>query len=130
MANNSIGIGGNFDGNMIAGSSVQGNVSASIKKQSGSHNPEKLGIQELLTQLKEAIEAEPTLDEKNKVKALRQVEALKKAGEKSKDSDIKEQAEDAITMLKGIFSGLTTGASLLLEWHKLLPELSNLFSIG
>ena len=130
MANNSISIGGDFEGNLIQDSTVKGNVSAAINKIPPSTDPEKPGIKELLTQLTTAIETEPALDEKNKIKALKQVEELAKAAQNSNDGEVQEKADNAITMLKGIFSSLQTGATLLEAWNNILPLLSKLFGIG
>lgn len=122
LANSPIG-----DGNLVIS---KANVSAAITKLPTSPDPKEPGIKELLTQLKTAIEAEPSLDDKSKVKAWKQLEALAKAGENSNSKDRKDLAEDAVTMLKGIFSGLQSGATLLVEWNKLLPALTKLFGIG
>lgn len=130
MESNSINIGGNFEGNMITSSTVHGDVLAAINKLPASTNPEKPGIKELLTQLETEIKDEPNLDEKSRVKALKQVESLAKASEISPNGSNIEQADNAITMLKGVFSGLQSGTTLILEWNKLLPILSPLLGIG
>ncbi|GET43580.1 hypothetical protein [Microseira wollei] len=124
-------------GSFISRSSVKGDVtstvrdiSVSIEKLPGSSDPEQPGIKEILEKLKTAIETEPDLDEKNKIKALKQVEEIAKAAQSSNDGEEKEKADNAITMLKGIFSGLQTGATLLEAWNNILPLLSKLFGIG
>lgn len=123
MEDNSISIGGSFEGNMIKDSTVQGDVSATINKLPASPDPEKPGIKELLEQLKTTIEDEPSLDEKKKAKARKQLEDLAKAAQNSNDEAMKEQAEDAITILEKVFSGIQSGATLLVA-------LSKLFGIG
>jgi hypothetical protein len=129
MANNSFSNSGNVEGNLIQGSTVKGDVSAHIKKSLASSNPEETRIKEIMTQLKTAIETEPTLDEKNRVKALKQVGELEKAAQNSNEGEVQGKADNAITMLKGIFSGLQTGATLLEAWNNILPLLSKLFGI-
>lgn len=119
MANNSISVGGDFEGSLIQGSTVKGDVSVAISKLPSSPNPEKPGIKELLEQLEKTIEAEPSLDAKKKEKARKQVEALAKASQNSNDKERKEQAEDSITFLKGIFSGIQSTASLFLTLSQL-----------
>ena len=70
------------------------------------------GIEEILTQLKSAIDISEELDQKRRAKALKQVKALVEAAQNPTDKDLKESAEDAITMLEGIFSKLSdTSAS-------------------
>ncbi|MEQ8757285.1 MAG: hypothetical protein RID09_27680 [Coleofasciculus sp. G1-WW12-02] len=128
MPDHSISIGGNA-GNIIQGSTVQGNVSAAINELPASNDPEKPDLKELLIQLKRAIETEPSLDDKKKIKALKQVESLAKAAEIPQEGEKKERAEDALTMLKGIFSNLNTGATLFLAWDQLHPMLSQLFRL-
>jgi len=129
MPDNSISISGNATGNIIQSSTVKGNVSAAINELPASNDPEKPGVKELLIQLKTAIETEPSLDDKKKIKALKQVESLAKAAELSEEGEKKERAEDALTMLKGIFSSLNTGATLFLAWDQLRPMLSQLFGL-
>lgn len=123
-----ISIGGYVGGSVVTGE-VTGNVSSVVNQLPASPDPEKPGIKEILEELKEAIEAEPTLDEKKKAQAKKQVEALAKVAKFGKD-DNNEKAESAVTMLKGIFSGLQSGANLLGAWEKVLPILSKLFGIG
>ncbi|MEQ9357216.1 hypothetical protein [Coleofasciculus chthonoplastes] len=129
MPDHSISISGNATGNIIQSSTVKGNVSAAINELPASKDSEQPGIKELLIQLQTAIETEPSLDDKKKLKALKQVEVLAKAAEIPQEGEKKEQAEDALTMLKGIFSSLHMGATLFLAWNKLKPMLSQLFGL-
>jgi hypothetical protein len=136
MENSSTNFQGSVGGSYIPGSvkgnvtsTVQGDISVSINKIPPSPDAEKPGIKELLEKLKTAIETEPGLDEKNKIKALKQVEELAQAAQNSNEGEVQEKADNAITMLKGIFSGLQTGATLLEAWNNILPLLSKLFGI-
>lgn len=114
----------------MTNSALGKDITLTINELPSSPEPEKPGIKELLTQLTTAIETEPALNEKNKVKALKQVEELAKAAQNSNEEEVQEKADNAITMLKGIFSGLQTGATLLEAWNNILPLLSKLFGIG
>ncbi len=132
-----IDVGGSVGGNIVTGnvtgnvsSVVKGNVSSAINDLPQSTDPEKPGIKEILEQLKQAIETEPSLDEKSQAKALEQVEALAKAAQNSNSTAKNTLAENAITMLKGIFSGLQASATLIVAWNQVLPALSKLFGIG
>ncbi|MCP2731633.1 hypothetical protein [Limnofasciculus baicalensis] len=130
MADNKPGIsvGGNVGGSIVTGN-VKGNVSSVVNQLPTSPNPDKSEIKEILEKLKQAIESEPTLNEKEKAQAQKQVEALTKVAKSGNDPDNNEKAENAVTMLKGIFSGLQSGANLLVAWDKVLPMLSKLFGI-
>lgn len=99
MEDNSISIGGSFKGNVVKDSTVQGDVSATINELPASPDPEKPGIKELLEQLRTTIEDEPSLDDKKKAKAKKQLEELAKAAQNYNDEAMKEQAENAITIL-------------------------------
>jgi hypothetical protein len=109
---------------------IRNRVSKIINNLSASSNPEKPGIKELLTQLKTAIETESGLDEEKQIEALEEVQTLAEASQISKPEERKKPAKRAIAMLKDIFSGLQTGATLLETWNNILPLLSKLFGIG
>ncbi|MBP5974603.1 hypothetical protein HW132_18160 [Brasilonema sp. CT11] len=123
MADNSISIGTDAKGNIIQGSSVQGSVSNTMNEMPASTDLKTAEINTLIQQLKTTIEAEPGLDVKSKERALKYVKKLGEAASNYKDKDMKDQAEDAITLLEKILSGLKSGASLL-------TSISQLFSIG
>ncbi|MDF5707349.1 MAG: hypothetical protein PUP90_06625, partial [Nostoc sp. S4] len=85
---------------------------------------------ELLTQLQEAITQSSDLPDEEKAEALEQVKTLAEAGKNPQESTKQKTAKTAITMLKGIFSGLPTVASLLEATNKLLPAIAKLFNLG
>jgi uncharacterized protein YyaL (SSP411 family) len=120
---NNIRIDGSFEGILAHESTFYGDVSNVINKLPASPDPEKPGFKELLEQLKTTIETEASLDEKKKAKARRQIEVLAKSAQNPNNEGMKEQAEDAITILEKLFSGVQSGATLLLT-------LSKLFGIG
>ncbi len=84
---------------------------------------DKPGIKELLSVLENAIAASEDLDDKRKTKALKQVKALKRAAQNPSDEEMKESAEDAITMLRGIFSKLPDTAALVTISKELFPAI-------
>ena len=106
---------------------ISGTVANAIKQLSASSDPDKPGIKELLIQLCGAIATSEDLDNKRKTKALNQIEVLAKAAKNPTDEEIKESAEDAITMLRGIFSKLPTETTLVTISKELLPAISQFF---
>jgi uncharacterized protein YjbI with pentapeptide repeats len=109
---------------------ISGNVSIALNQLPDSPDAEKPGIKELLTQLQEAISESADLPETEKAEALEQVQALAEAGKNPQESTKQKTAKTAITMLKGIFTGLPAIASLVEAGNKLLPAISKLFGLG
>ena len=89
-----------------------------------------MGIKELLTQLQTIIEAETNLTDKNKEKALKQVKALAEAAQNPKEPEKQDLADTAITMLKGLITGLPSAATLVEACNKLLPAIASLLGLG
>jgi uncharacterized protein YjbI with pentapeptide repeats len=109
---------------------ISGDVTNTIEQLPESPQTDKPGIKELLTQLQEAISQSSDLPDEEKAEALEQVKALAEAGKTPEESTKQKTAKTAITMLKGIFSGLPAVASLVEAANKLLPAIANLFSLG
>jgi hypothetical protein len=105
---------------------ISGTVANEINQLSDSAKPDEPGIKELLTQLQTAIEAETELSDKSKALALKQVKALAEVGKNPQESTMQEAGETAMTMLKGIITGLPTAATLVEAWNKLLPAIASL----
>src|SRR4028118_2268205 len=105
---------------------ISGTVANTINQLSDSAKPDEPGIKELLTQLQTAIEAETELSDKSKALALKQVKALAEVGKNPQESTMQEAGETAMTMLKGIITGLPTAATLVEAWNKLLPAIASL----
>ncbi|ELS05034.1 hypothetical protein Xen7305DRAFT_00047730 [Xenococcus sp. PCC 7305] len=118
---------GNFGiGHMSGGTIEKGaKVAGVINESSNSLNLEELGINELLTQLKSAILSSPNLNEKSRVKALKQVTELTTAATNPDDEDLKESADNAITMLEGIFSKLPSS----IELKKMVSAIAKFFEL-
>ncbi|BDI19512.1 hypothetical protein ANSO36C_53140 [Nostoc cf. commune SO-36] len=127
-SSNVSGIAGN---NSIANlGNISGNVSIALTQLPDATDAEKPGIKELLSQLQDAIIQSTYLSEEEKAEALEQVKALAEAGKTPQESTKQKTAKTAITMLKGIFSGLPAVASLVEAGNKLLPAIAKLFSLG
>lgn len=92
---------------------ISGTVTNTIGQLQESDAPEAPQLAELLKQLQTAIEAETNLTDKNKEKALKQVKALAEAAQNPKAEEKQDLAETAITMLKGIVTGLPSAATLI-----------------
>ncbi|MEH2167349.1 MAG: pentapeptide repeat-containing protein [Nostoc sp.] len=127
-SSNVSGIAGN---NSIANlGTISGNVSIALNELPDAPDAEKPGIKELLSQLQDAIIQSTYLPEEDKAEALEQVKALAEAGKNPQESTKQKTAKTAITMLKGIFTGLPVVASVVEAANKLLPTISKLFGLG
>ncbi|MEH2088114.1 pentapeptide repeat-containing protein [Nostoc sp.] len=127
-SSNVSGIAGN---NSIANlGTISGNVSIALNQLPDATDAEKPGIKELLSQLQDAIVQSTYLSEEDKTEALEQVNSLAEAGKNPQESTKQKTAKTAITMLKGIFTGLPAVASLVEATNKLLPAISKLFGLG
>lgn len=127
-SSNVSGIAGN---NSIANlGTISGNVSIALNELPDATDAEKPGIKELLSQLQDAIVQSTYLSEEDKTEALEQVNSLAEAGKNPQESTKQKTAKTAITMLKGIFTGLPAVASLVEAGNKLLPAIAKLFGLG
>jgi uncharacterized protein YjbI with pentapeptide repeats len=127
-SSNVSGIAGN---NSIANlGTISGNVSIALNQLPDATDTEKPGIKELLSQLQDAIIQSTYLPEEEKAEALEQVQALAEAGKNPQESTKQKTAKTAITMLRGIFTGLPAIASLVEAGNKLLPAIAKLFGLG
>ncbi|MBD2494233.1 pentapeptide repeat-containing protein [Nostoc sp. FACHB-280] len=109
---------------------ISGNVNIAINDLPSSPNSEQPGIKELLTQLQAAISQSSELSDEDKAEALEQVKTLAEAGQNPQEPVKQKVAKTAITMLKGLFSGLPAVATLVEAANKLLPVISKLFGLG
>jgi uncharacterized protein YjbI with pentapeptide repeats len=111
-------------------SEISGNVTNAVNQLPAAPEPDKPGIKELLTELQTLIEAETNLTDKNKEKALKQVKALAEAAQNPKEPEKQDLADTAITMLKGLITGLPSAATLVEACNKLLPAIASLLGLG
>ncbi|MEM9905886.1 MAG: hypothetical protein AAF921_12770, partial [Cyanobacteria bacterium P01_D01_bin.44] len=86
-------------------------------------------LKDLLTQLQTAIEAEPALADDDKAEALEQVKTLAEAGQAPTEGKMQKVAKRAMTMIKGITTGLTEATQLVEVCNKLLPAIGLLFGL-
>ena len=125
-----IDVGGNFniDANnaVVNLRDISGKVSNTINKLPETSN-DATGIKELLTQLQTAIETETELTDKNKTKALKQVQKLAAAGENPQANQ--DDADDSLTMLRGIVSSLQETTKLVTTCQEIIPLLTGLFGL-
>ncbi|MEH2248418.1 pentapeptide repeat-containing protein [Nostoc sp.] len=109
---------------------ISGNVSIALNELPDAPDAEKPEIKELLSQLQDAIIQSTYLSEEEKAEALEQVKTLAEVGKNPQESTKQKTAKTAITMLKGIFTGLPAVASVVEAGNKLLPAISKLFGLG
>lgn len=119
-------VGGSFTGNFIGGNST-GNVSNIINQLPSSSEVDKPGIKELLTQLKDAIEADKNLSEDDKNDALEQVKELAEAAQNPNDAEMKNKAKKADRMLGRIMKGVPQATQFLEFCNNLLPLITKAF---
>ncbi|MBU7586016.1 MAG: pentapeptide repeat-containing protein [Nostoc sp. TH1S01] len=128
---NSSNVSGIAGGGSVANlGTISGNVNIAINELPDSPNSEQPGIKELLTQLQEVISQSSELSDEDKAEALEQVKTLAEAGQNPQEPTKQKVAKTAITMLKGLFSGLPAVATLVEAANKLLPVISKLFGLG
>ncbi len=111
------------------GNTQTGDVTAtnSINQQQDSSNSQE--IEQWLNQLKQAINSSKELTEKQKTKALEQVNTLTTAVENPTDEEMKEEAEDATTMLEGIVAKLPATAAFVTICKEILPRIGHFFGL-
>ncbi|AFZ04226.1 pentapeptide repeat-containing protein [Calothrix sp. PCC 6303] len=109
---------------------ISGTVTNAINELPPATQADKPGIKELLKQLQTAIEEDDNLTAKNKEKALKQVKALAEASQNPQQEEKQDLAGDAITMLKGLVTGLPGAAKLVEDVNNLLPLISGCLGLG
>ncbi|WP_228045776.1 MULTISPECIES: hypothetical protein [unclassified Tolypothrix] len=128
---NSTNVSGIAGGGSVANlGTISGNVNIALNQLPDSPEADKPGIKELLTQLQESISQSSELSDDDKAEALEQVQSLAEAAKTPQENGSKKTAKTAITMLKGIFTGLPAVASLVEAGNKLLPLIAKLFGLG
>ena len=119
-------VGGSFKGNFIGGNST-GNLSNIINQLPSSSEADKPGIKELLTQLQEAIEADPNLSDDDREDALKQVKDLAEAAKNPNDAEMKDKAKTADRMLGRIMKSVPQATKFLEFCNNLLPLITKAF---
>ncbi|MBD2260233.1 hypothetical protein [Pseudanabaena sp. FACHB-2040] len=86
-------------------------------------------LRNLLTQLQQAIEAEPDLSDAQKAQALLDVAELATAGQAIDQAHMQQLAKHSIKALQNITSPLPESASLIVACQDLLPQLTDIFEL-
>ena len=89
----------------------------------------ELELEQLLTQLRESIVADPALSNEDKMEALEQIQALTGAGKNPNSDTTKNVARRSIRLLKGIANELPTAAMFTESSRVLLPVIAELFGL-
>jgi len=104
---------GNISGSVVNLGEINGNVTNTINQLLESQSSNTSELADVLKQLQSSINSENSgLDDKDKAKALKHIEAIGKLGSKQNDATLREKAEDALDALIGIvgkfasFSGI------------------------
>ena len=87
------------------------------------------GIEELLTQLQTAIEADDDLQPETKAEALEQVKVLAEAGKNPQAESKRSSAQKAIGVLKGMIDEIRGVPTLVGTWKRVLPEITEIFGL-
>lgn len=119
----------NISGSTLNLGEISGNVSNTINQLQTAPTPAAAELADLLKQLQETIEAEPTLPPDDKAEALEQVATLAKAGQNPQDGTLKKLANTAVKVLKGTVAALPATATLVEACAKLLPLITPLLGI-
>ena len=124
----------NKDGNVIGNilgdyGTISGTVAESINQLPDAPDANKPSIKELLIELQKVIEADPALKPEDKIEALEQLKALAEAGSNPKEGAMQKTAKTALTMLKGIISGLPSAATAIEACNKLIPAIALIFGL-
>ena len=112
--------GGDASGILNLGS-ISGNVTNAINQIPSSPAPEQLGIKELLTQLKAAIELEAELSLEDKADLLEQVQSLAEAKQAPNQQEKEGLARKAKKMFEATLKSLPDTAKIVEASSKLLP---------
>ena len=124
----------NKDGNVIGNilgddGTISGTVAHTINQLPDEPESDQPSIKALLSQLQAAFEADPEIKPEQKAKALKQIQALAEAGKDIKSGTMKEAADTALTMLKGLITDLPLAAAAVTACKELLPTISSLFGL-
>jgi hypothetical protein len=108
---------------------ISGTVADSIEQTPVLPDPAKLGIEELLAQLSEAISTSSDLNPDDKAEALEQLKILAEAGKNPSDGIMKKMARTSLKILQGTVAGLPDVAKLVDACSKSLPIITKFFGL-
>ncbi len=124
-----VNIGGNVTGSTVNLGEISGSVANTINQLPDDPKSDEPGIKALLTQLQEAIDADPQMSNEDKADALEQVAALAKAVTHPKEEEKQGLAAKAMRALKRIVDALPKTTSLVVAGVKLLPVIKKFFGL-
>lgn len=129
--NHSVNIQATSGSNVVyAGNDISGTVTTTINQLQQTREPNAIQLMELLRQLQQAIETEPSLSVEDKADALEQVKVLAEAGQKPGESTTQKVARNAIKILRGTAAVLPPAAEMLKACNTLLPTVARLLGFG
>ena len=108
---------------------ISDTVANTINQLPNSPNPYQPGIKELLSQLKDAIEAETGLDEADKSDALEEIQNLAEVSQEEDENTKKTTAGKSLRMLGRITQALPATAALMTICKEILPAISHFFGL-
>lgn len=106
-----------------------GNVESALVKLPDSSQADRLGIKELLTQLKIAIETDNNLTFEDKEEALEQVISIAFAFLNINDDRTKRSVKTSLKILRGTIVELPQDSQLVVNCKQILPEISQIFDL-
>ncbi|MEM6837010.1 MAG: pentapeptide repeat-containing protein [Cyanobacteria bacterium P01_C01_bin.120] len=120
--------GDNLQGNVINLGEISGQVSNQISQLPDAANrPDQPSLKAMLTDIQQAVEAEPELSDPEKKEALGEVGKLAEAGSQLQDNAMQRIAKRAAANLRSITEPLTEASNLATVCQKLLPMILTLF---
>lgn len=108
---------------------ISGTVANSINQIPSLYDPNQLNIKQLLSQLKESIEAEPNLENIDKYDALEELNNLAQVSQDKEESKQKNKAGKSLRILHRIAKALPAGAALVTICKEILPAIANFFGL-
>ena len=108
---------------------ISGTVANAINQLSTSPNTDQPGIRELLGQLKEAIEAENSLEDVDKSDALEEIRNLATSSQDDDKNTKKIKAGKSLRNLARIANSLSPAATLVTIFKEVLPKIAHFFEL-
>lgn len=88
-----------------------------------------VSLQEVLLKLKFSIEAEPKLDDEDRIEALEQIQILSESDKEESNTCHRKKYKTAIKILKGTVTSLPSNSSLSEVCHVLIPDIIYLMNL-
>ena len=124
-----VNITGDVTGSTINLGEISGQVSNQINELPPPATPDQPDLKAPLTQLKTAIETDSELADEDKAEALSELKVIAEAGRQPQEGALQKAAKRAMTMLKGIATGLSETTKLATTLEQVLPVLAGFFGL-